>query len=159
MLPNPHDNPAHPSQQSIRIQVSCAIAFDLGPPPFGVVHRPSHVAWTAVPETTIHEHRDFSSGKRQICSSPRPRQRPIHSIAKSEGVDNRPKGELRRGVAPRRSLHATPDFGAGGLRRRPFPLLARHREEAGLRHRRPTGTRPHCDRGRRGRPRQGSPCS
>jgi len=58
MLPDPYDPPTRRSQSSVRVSIPAAVLRELGSPERSIRLRAGRVQRTAVPEATIHEHRD-----------------------------------------------------------------------------------------------------
>ena len=99
------------------------LAANLSVPPLRVVLGKRRMLRAAVPEASVHEHRDFAAWKYQIGPSANTfDRRPIHEVPESASMQLASKCDFGFGVAPTLSAHPS----AGGrIRRRHRGSLSR----------------------------------
>lgn len=110
VFPHADDLPAGVTQALVSVHVALLVAVDFRRPELCVRSSSLPVVLrTAVPETPVHEDRDFDPGKHQVsCSSNRRQRARGHSVAQTEGVHRRPQRELRTSIPTTVRAHHRP---------------------------------------------------
>lgn len=66
MLPDSENRPTGLAEPPLVLKIPCNVTFELRDPVFTVSPRDSLVLWTAMPETTIDEHREPMPAKNDV---------------------------------------------------------------------------------------------
>lgn len=131
VCPEPQDSPAGRFERSRLFAIPFDVALQLRRPILAIHLRPLTVLWAAMPETSVHEDRDFALCEDDVRTDEPPvdTNREVLPEAIAKAMKRGAQGDLGRGIG-------TPDCGhvarsarrccVAGQRRRGSAMFARH---------------------------------